>query len=471
MRRPSITWRLALLFGVVSAVSFLALGIYLSSALEMHFAHMDRDRLMATAARIERSIDQSIEQSGGTENIHERLDALMAGHDRVSMWIRREDGEPLVVDAPMAFPEKQAAPLFAASGAITPTLFTWEDQGQPYRGLALRHHSGDKPPLDVVIAFSVEHHRYFMRLFRHAMWIAVTGAIAATILLGVLVSRSSMRPMRRLTALAQRVSTNRLGERLDTDDVPQELIELATAFNDMLARLDDSFRRLSNFSSDIAHELRTPVSNLLTETQVTLSRERDVANYRDVLASNAEELERLSRMVSDMLFIAKADNGLVLPQCEIVDLGRQVDEVFEFFDALAEEKSVTMTRTGAAVVSGDRLMLRRALSNLLSNALLYTPQGGRIEVALASDEAETVSVSVSNTGTPLADDECARLFDRFYRTDPARKRSSDGAGLGLAITKSIVAAHGGRIEARATHDGNMFAITLPVSRDGNRRSV
>jgi two-component system heavy metal sensor histidine kinase CusS len=302
-----------------------------------------------------------------------------------------------------------------------------------------------------------------MAVFRRAMWIALAGAIAATTLLGVLIARGSMQPMRRLTDLAQRISPERLGERLNTDDIPTDLIELATAFNDMLARLDDSFRRLSNFSSDIAHELRTPVSNLLTETQVTLSRQRDVTSYREVLASNAEELERLSRMVSDMLFIAKADNGLVLPKRERVDLGRQVDELFEFFDALADEKHILMERTGSATVDGDRLMLRRALNNLLSNALFHCPQGGRIDICVNTKGFDEVTICVSNTGVPLSDEERARLFDRFYRADPARQRSTDGAGLGLAITQSIVTAHGGRIEVKATAQGNAFLIQLPVT--------
>jgi two-component system heavy metal sensor histidine kinase CusS len=460
MRRPSITRRLALLFGTVSTVSFLALGLYLSSALGMHFEQMDRDRLMATAARIERSIDESVDGTASSKEIHDRLDALMAGHDRVSMWIRRQSGELWIVDAPMSFPETRVLE-WGHSGANAPALFTWSEQGQMYRGLALRYAVAGNGQIDIVTAISIEDHRHFMAVFRRAMWLALAGAIAVTTLLGVLIARGGLRPMRRFTDLAQRISPERLGEQLNTDDVPTELIELASAFNEMLVRLDDSFRRLSNFSSDIAHELRTPVSNLLTETQVTLSRQRDVASYRDVLASNAEELERLSRMVSDMLFIAKADNGLVLPQREWVDLGKQVDELFEFFEALADEKRISMERTGTATVAGDRLMLRRALNNLLSNALFHCHRGGRINICVSSKGFDEVTICVSNTGVSLSDEECARLFDRFYRADPSRQRSTDGAGLGLAITKSIVIAHGGRIEVKAKAHGNAFLIQLP----------
>jgi two-component system heavy metal sensor histidine kinase CusS len=461
MRRPSITQRLALLFGTVSTVSFLVLGLYLSSALEMHFEHMDRERLMATTTRIERSINEAVNGAASSKTVHERLDALMAGHDRVSMWIRRQSGELWVVDAPMSFPEAQVVEWKLSSEARTPALFTWLDEGQMFRGFAVRHKLTGDEEVDIVTAISIEEHRHFMAVFRRAMWIALAGAIVTTTLLGIAIARGSMRPMQRLTNLAKRVSPERLGEQLNTDDVPTELIDLATAFNEMLARLDDSFRRLSNFSSDIAHELRTPVSNLLTETQVTLSKQRDVACYRDVLASNAEELERLSRMVADMLFIAKADNGLVLPQREMVNLGRQIDELFEFFEALAEEKHIAMKRSGNATVGGDRLMLRRALNNLLANALFHCPENGTIAVEVGDSQEREVMICVRNTGIPLSEEECVRLFDRFYRADPARLRSTDGAGLGLAITKSIVTAHGGRIEARPDCGGNAFIICMP----------
>ena len=166
--------------------------------------------------------------------------------------------------------------------------------------------------------------------------------------------------------------------RIPSDAVPVELVSLVETLNAMLTRLETSFAQLSDFSSDIAHELRTPVSNLLTQTQVTLSKARSPDEYRDILASNAEEFERLSRMISDMLFLAKSDNQLIVPHPEAVNLVDEVKGVFEFYEALAEEKSIALHCIGAGIVSGDRLMLRRAISNLLSNALRYTPEGKSI---------------------------------------------------------------------------------------------
>jgi len=180
----------------------------------------------------------------------------------------------------------------------------------------------------------------------------------------------------------------------------------------------------------------------------------------EVLASNAEEYERLARMIGDMLFLAQADNGLVVPNREPVDLANEVRELFDFFDALAEEKSLQLSLTGSGQVSGDRLMLRRALANLISNAIRHSPEGGSIRVRVEGTESGT-NLEVENSGESIAQEHLARIFDRFYRADPSRHRISEGAGLGLAITRSIVQAHGGEISVRPTADGVCFTIRLP----------
>jgi two-component system heavy metal sensor histidine kinase CusS len=201
------------------------------------------------------------------------------------------------------------------------------------------------------------------------------------------------------------------------------------------------------------------VSNLLTQTQVTLSRARSVAEYQEVLASNAEEFERLSRMIADMLFLAKADNDLVIPHQEEVDLGREVAGLAEFYEALAEEQGIRLAVEGTARVQGDRLMLRRAIGNLLSNAFAHTPRGGAITVRL-SEGGEGPAVTVENSGETIPPEHLPRLFDRFYRADPARQRLSDGVGLGLAITRSIARAHGGEVAVASGNGRSIFTIRL-----------
>ena len=232
----------------------------------------------------------------------------------------------------------------------------------------------------------------------------------------------------------------------------------------MLARLEASFARLSDFSSDLAHELRTPVSNLLTQTQVTLARSRTSEEYRHVLASNVEEFERLSRMIADMLFIAKADEGQIVPSRVLIELDALADELIDFFRLIADEKNVALTRSGSGRMIGDPSMIRRAISNLLSNALRHTDPGGRIEIAIDSSEVLTprrVCLVVSNNGETIAASQLPRLFDRFYRADRSRSGEGANSGLGLAIVKSIAEAHGGDVVVESGAVTTSFILRLP----------
>jgi two-component system heavy metal sensor histidine kinase CusS len=270
-----------------------------------------------------------------------------------------------------------------------------------------------------------------------------------------------------MTNVAKGISASHLGDRLSPDAVPPELVDLANEFNGMLARLEDSFRRLSDFSSDLAHEIRTPISNLMTQTQVAVSKERAADEYREVLYSNLEEYERLARMVSDMLFLAKADNGLVIPNSEAVDLATEVRELFGFYEAFAEEQNVSLVLAGEGVIHGDKLMLRRAFSNLLSNAIRHTPRFATVKVEIKPKaESGNIRLVFENQGENIPQEHLPRLFDRFYRADSSRQKSSDGAGLGLAITKSIVDAHKGTIHVSSANGVTRFEIIFPISLSG-----
>jgi two-component system heavy metal sensor histidine kinase CusS len=259
---------------------------------------------------------------------------------------------------------------------------------------------------------------------------------------------------------AQGVTAQQLSQRLPVSAIPRELAELAQSLNEMLARLEEAFQRLTDFSSDIAHELRTPVSNLLTQTQVTLSRERSAVDYRQILESNAEEFERMARMISDMLLLAKSDNGLALLQRQELSLADEARALFDYFDAVAEEKNVSLRLLGDGTVSADRLMLRRALGNLLSNALRHAEVASTVTVRVQALE-DGVQISVANQGEAIAPEHLTRVFDRFFRVDPARQRSSEGTGLGLAIAQSVVHAHGGTISAASVNGVTTFTISLP----------
>jgi two-component system heavy metal sensor histidine kinase CusS len=228
----------------------------------------------------------------------------------------------------------------------------------------------------------------------------------------------------------------------------------------MLARLDDAFTRLSAFSADIAHELRTPLSNLLTHTQVTLTRPRAAADYEEALHSNLEDLQWMAQLVNDMLYLAKAEHGLMPAGREALNLAIEADGLLEYFAPLAEEAGVRLSRHGEAEVQGDRGMLRRALSNLLDNALRFTPTQGQVHITLMQTGTQVI-IEVANQGEPIPEQARARLFDRFYRADPARSASqSEHAGLGLAITRSIIHAHGGSIDCTSSAGWTRFTVKL-----------
>ena len=263
------------------------------------------------------------------------------------------------------------------------------------------------------------------------------------------------------------VTAHKLDLRMPVEAVPVEMADLALSLNTMLDRLQADFARLSEFSSDLAHELRTPISNLLTQTQVSLAHQRDADTYRDVLASNAEEFQRLARMVSDMLLLAKTENGLELPHGEAIVLEHEVQALFDFYDAVADEKGVRLRSTGSARIVGDRLMVRRAISNLLSNALRHCPAHSEVEVAL-TQTGQAVTLCVSNAGDTIDASHLPRLFDRFYRIDKSRVHpDSEGTGLGLAITRAIMLAHGGFATAASREGRTAFCLRFPVIRSGS----
>ncbi len=349
----------------------------------------------------------------------------------------------------------------------TPRISTRQVDGHAYRDLVATAPMGIQgtPPAIVAIAVNIDHQGAFLAaLSEKVSFVIVVGAVL-TALLGWVAARRGLAPVYDLAAITRRISAARMDARVPLDTVPHELQDLANAFNDMLARLADSFRRLSDFSSDLAHEIRTPISNLIIQAEVALSRSRSADEYRDVLYSSLEEYRRLARMTSDMLFLAKTDHGMTLPRNEEIDLAAETGESFDYFAALAEERGITLALHGRGSVRGDRLMIRRAISNLLSNAIRHTPQGGSISVHIRPQPSGAAQFVVENPGARIAPEHLPRLFDRFYRIDPSRQATGDGAGagLGLAITKSIVEAHRGTIEATSSATMTRFVITFPAT--------
>ncbi len=471
MWRRSITLRLTLYFGVASAMVLLAIGYLVGVAVERHFVDLDKIELNGKMELV-RHVLSKWPHDGNVATLADRMDDALTGHPSLGVRIATPDGRVLFASLGGQFaPEMIGGD--SASHSAGDDLIMWTHGGHEYRGITrvAETDTANIPSVIVSIAVATDEHHKFMVVLYRSLWLAVAAGIVATAVLGWIAARRGLAPVRQMARVAHRVTASRLDDRLPVATMPVELQELARAFNEMLSRLEDSFRRLSEFSSDLAHELRTPIANLITQTHVALARPRSADEYREVLYSNSEEYDRLARMITDMLFLAKADHGLVVPRSEVVDLAGEVRQLFEFYDALAEDQGVALAAIGEGSVTGDRLMIRRALSNLLSNAIGHTPRGGTVTVEIEPTGAGEVRLSVDNPGEHIAAEHLPRIFDRFYRIDSSRKRSTEGAGLGLAITRSIVAAHRGSVRVESADGKTRFEVLLPVSAEAYSSSV
>lgn len=270
-----------------------------------------------------------------------------------------------------------------------------------------------------------------------------------------------LRPLRAFRKVAQKVSARDLSHRMKVTGLPDELSDLALAVNFMLQRLDEDVQQLAQFSDDLAHELRSPMNNLMGKAQVTLSRDRPHEEYKQVLESCTEELERLSRMVSQMLFLASVSQPAAPLSFGTVDLQEEAEKVAELFSSSAEEKSMLLQVCGSACVLGDRLMIQRAVSNLLSNAIRHGTPGSTITIMLAKQPDE-VSLAVRNDGDGIESEHLPRLFDRFYRVHASRSRQQGGTGLGLAIVRSIMTLHQGRVTVESEGCSTTFRLFFPT---------
>ena len=457
-RIHSLTARLATLFAVLAASLLVLAAMLFGRMLDMHFQELDMHELQGKVTLIRNAL-QSAGVTGGRPERIEALERSFVGHESVGVLFRDGEGRVLYIIHPEHFTAAQRA-----GERLSGALADWTVDERPHRGIevsiALPTLGSRDQSIEALVALDLSHHVHFLASVRNATWAGVVVAALAAALLGWFAAHRGLAPLRQVTETARKLSARQLAERLTIDDAPLEVREHVDAFNGMLARLEAAFQRLGDYSADIAHELRTPISNLMTQTQVALSRPRTNDEYQDILASNLEEYERIARMVSDMLFLAKAEENTLAHAGEAIDLAREADALIDFYEALADERQVRIVRQGQASVQGDRLMLRRALSNLISNALRHTPAGGQITIEIDADAAG-VRLVVCNGGDPIPPDQLERIFDRFHRGSAQRESRGEGAGLGLAITRSIVQAHGGHITARSAEGVTCFTIALP----------
>jgi two-component system heavy metal sensor histidine kinase CusS len=337
--------------------------------------------------------------------------------------------------------------------------------GRHFRGLAVRTNTGgaDDWPAVIQVAMDRSEEEELLADFRENLWVVLGGALAACAMVGYRIARRGIRPLSEITETARRIRSSNLGERIASGRLPAELHSLAETFNQMLDRLEQSFARLSRFSADIAHELRTPINNLRGEVEVALGKPRTALEYREVLESSLEECGRLARMIDSLLFLARAENPRTQIDREPFDVGRELASVREFYEASAAEAGVGLDVRIEGSVAADlnRPLFQRAVANLLAKAIAHTPPGGTVILG-ARDSGTATRVEVADTGCGIPAAHLAHVFDRFYRVDDARSSAEGGMGLGLAIVRSIVELHGGAVEiVSEVGQGTRAVMTFP----------
>lgn len=460
--RLSLGARLAVLFAAVVAVASSALGFYLYHSFAGQLEWRDDVQLLGKL----RQLRQQLADAATPELLLTRPQYLrdtMSGESNALIEVRDTTGRALLTINPRREALPAPAPL-AENEEPTPTaLVRWRTRdGSPAAAVTgvARLGQPDGRPVVITVARAYPDREALLAAYRWRIGLAATAAALLAALLSTWVVWRALAPLRRLSREAGDITVNRLSTRLVDRDAPPEIARLIAALNTMLARLEDGFARLSQFAADLAHEFRTPVGNLLGQSQVMLARPRPEAEYQALLESNIEELERLARMIDNMLFLARADHAGQALDRQPLSIAAELTRQAEYFEGVAEERGLTLLAQGDGTLWADPALLRRALGNLVANAVRHATPGSTIRLAAAHD-GNAWNLMVENDGAPLPEDVLARLFDRFYRADTARADSARSNGLGLAIVRSIMALHGGQAQVAQAGSRLRFTLTFP----------
>ena len=336
------------------------------------------------------------------------------------------------------------------------------NDGRTYRLMEARVASG--PGFTVQVAMDRSRDEVLLAAYRHTLWLAISTAFVIAVAAGYLIARREMRPVSRLAAIVAELSAAHLHRRVGDAAWPPELRPLAINFDQLLSRLEESFTRMARFSADIAHELRTPLHILQGEAEFALAKTRSNEDYRACIESAAEEYQHLARMVDALLFLARTEQPDAQLEKKTLDLEPEIAAICAFYQAMADEQGVALVVRAGGSVMADSALLRRALGNLIANALRHTANGGEITVEATGTEDEKVEIVVSDTGDGIPATDLPHVFDRFYRADSARSRQGTGTGLGLAIVKSIMVLHRGTASIQSElQRGTRVTLSFPAS--------
>lgn len=357
-------------------------------------------------------------------------------------------------------PEAMIPVLIRSGTAATGGIEIESRVGIPYRILSRSSGPDVRGGYLIRVAIETTYEEKLLSGYRKRIWIVLGCGLGVSILIGYGIARRGLKPVAEIAASIRHIRSTTLTEHLPLRGLPGELTSLAATFNEMLDRLEEAFARLGRFSSDIAHELRTPINNLRGEIEVTLAKPRAPAEYQEALGSSLEECRRISTLIDSLLFLARAESPETRIRRDSLDLKEELGKIKDFYGASAAESGILLEVECAAgtFAALDRPLFQRAVGNLIENSLAHTPRGGRIAIAVEV-ESETFRITVSDNGTGIAAQHLEHIFDRFYRADPARSKHEGGSGLGLAIVRSIARLHGGTVSVKS-EPGQGTSVTL-----------
>lgn len=459
--RHSLVARLAVAFALLSFAVLATVGTALYKAMERELVQRD-DAALVTRVDQVRTLLQDVDL---VSLIHQkpRLFSNMLGNREALLVLRFPGQEPLIEVNPGRSPIPDVMPL-PVNGALTLDAVHHEPErdGIPFAVVAASVQvEGAPQALQIIAGRLMIERSHVLRAYRNQILAVASAAAFLLALLAWWVVRRGLQPLRQLSLQMAAIGVSSLSTRIEAPSAPHELQPLIQGFNAMLDRLERGFTQLGQVAADMAHDLRTPIANLLGQTEVALGQARESSYYQSMLASNLEELQRLSRMISNMLFLARAEHADNAIECKALSAAEELQRVAEYFEGLAEERALELHTRGAGEVWADSALLRRALANLLANALRYADAGSAI-ILVASRQAGATAISVENRGPTIAPQHLDRLFDRFYRADSSRAGSATSSGLGLSIVRSIMTLHGGQWHVSSNDGVTRFTLVFPV---------
>ncbi|WP_367395203.1 heavy metal sensor histidine kinase [Cupriavidus sp. Agwp_2] len=431
----SLPGRLALLFAILVTVALTSVGAYSYYSLQAQLESRDEEIIRGKLAQVDHLM-REVDVANGIPDSTHRLDDLVRGYDGLAIRIRTGTGQ-LLYRTSDAFPQNFDLDASRVALGIDTPLLTGR------RTTVLGSHGTGAI---VTIAQSGTERAQVIRSFKYRLLIGTTVSVILTAMLGAIITRRELLPAQQLVQQVHRINVEQLSYRVDAPTRPAEVRQIANAFNEMLQRLESGYERLYRFSADLAHDMRTPMNNLIGHAEVVLSKERNAAEYAAVLEESLLEYQRLSRMIDSMLFLARAEGANVRLEMTVIDLEEVLSKVADYFSILAEERGITISVTAKGHVLADPMLFRRAVNNVLDNAIRHADAGSTVAIRSATVGAEVI-VQVSNRGEPIPEEDLEHIFERFYRGDRARSNGYRSTGLGLAIVRSIVELHGGAVQA------------------------